>query len=535
VQPRGNGWHSHALRQPGDVGTGATDGRGRELTLCGAFAHRPDPTRSGHIRFVDDTLFACAVCRRIVRSRTAESVPPELDQVDDSDEPTPVAFLGTTTGIVSDGSRCVPAGGDKPSSMEPTVTHLPERPLDTGELPELPRTTGTSTPPARRHFRFTLKLLAMMVATYFFVLPLIPGFRSSWTELQRVEPTLLIVGLLLEIAALFCYALLTRAALGAAGHHISRMRMFRIQMSTRALSSIVPGGSAAGSALGYRLLTLSGVSGPDAGFGLGTVGLGSAVVLNLLLWCGLIVSIPVRGVNPLYGFVAVVGIVVMAAAGAIVFGLMEGQGRAERVVRWAARRVRVDEDKAALALNQVGLRLEQLVRDKQLLGRVAFWAALNWLLDAGALWVFVRAFGASIDPDALIVAFGIANVLAAVPITPAGLGYVDTGYITMFVGFGIPRRIATLGIGAYRFAQFFFPMLLGGLLYLSLRVGPWSIERRERLKPLRDVAAEETERGESKIDFALRFGPRDDTTTTMVRPDLDDLPDSARDAPEPPR
>ena len=65
------------------------------------------------------------------------------------------------------------------------------------------------------------------------------------------------------------------------------MRVFRIQMSTKALSSIVPGGSAAGSALGYRLLTLSGVSGPDAGFALATAGLGSAVVLNLIFWIAL--------------------------------------------------------------------------------------------------------------------------------------------------------------------------------------------------------------------------------------------------------
>ena len=38
--------------------------------------------------------------------------------------------------------------------------------------------------------------------------------------------------------------------------------MFRIQMSTKALANIVPGGSAAGSALGYRLLTLSGIQRP---------------------------------------------------------------------------------------------------------------------------------------------------------------------------------------------------------------------------------------------------------------------------------
>jgi uncharacterized protein (TIRG00374 family) len=288
------------------------------------------------------------------------------------------------------------------------------------------------------------------------------------------------------------------------------MRMFRIQMSTRALSSIVPGGSAAGSALGYRLLTLSGVPGPDAGFALATVGLGSAVVLNLLLWIGLIISIPIRGVNPLYGTVAVMGIIVMGAVAALVFGLMEGQGRSERVIRWVATKLRVNPDRAAQVLRQIAQRLEDLVSDRQLLGRVVFWASLNWLLDAAALWVFIRAFGYSLAPDALIVAFGIANLLAAIPITPGGLGYVDTGYIGMLVGFGVPRRIATLGVGAYRFAQFFFPIILGGILYLSLRVGPWAIERHERLKPLRDLAEDDSVRGESRIDFALRFGRRGD-------------------------
>jgi hypothetical protein len=395
------------------------------------------------------------------------------------------------------------------------------RPVDhpglvTGELPEIQR-PGTKS--KRRRYRLTLKLLAVVAVSYFFVLPLIPGFRSAWTELRRVEPRLLAVGFLLEIAALFSYALLTRAALGAPGQHLTRMRMFRIQMSTRAVSSIVPGGSAAGSALGYRLMTLSGIRGTDAGFALGTVGLGSAVMLNLILWTGLIISIPIRGVNPIYGSVAVVGIIVMGVAAALVFGLMEGAGRAERTIRWVARRFRVDDERAARVLAQVAERLDELLTDRQLLGRVLFWAALNWLLDAAALWVFIRAFGASVDIDALIVAFGIANVLAAIPITPGGLGYVDTGYIGMLVGFGIPRRQATLGVGSYRFAQFFFPILLGGLLYMTLRVGPWSIERRERLKRLRDVAVEETRRGETKIEFALRFG----------KPSVDDQDESSDD------
>jgi uncharacterized protein (TIRG00374 family) len=370
----------------------------------------------------------------------------------------------------------------------------------------------------RKPFRFTVKLLAFAAVIYYFVIPLIPNFQEALNEIGRVEPALLVLGLALELIALWCYAPLMQAALGDAGNELSRWRLFRIQMSTRALSSIVPGGSAASSALGYRLMTLSGVRGPDAGFALATVGLGSAVVLNLILWCGLIVSIPIRGVNPLYGSAALAGVLVMGLAGALVFGLMEGQGRSERVIRWIARKIRVDEDKAAAVLHRLAERLEQLLSDRQLLGRVAFWAALNWLFDAAALWVFLRAFNVTMPVDALIISFGIANVLAAIPITPGGLGYVDTSYIGMLAGFGASVRLATLGVAAYRFAQFFFPILLGGLLYLSLRVGPWSIERRDRLVRLRDLAEEETLRGESKIDFQLRFPTRDDTGELIRRP-----------------
>ena len=105
-------------------------------------------------------------------------------------------------------------------------------------------------------------------------------------------------------------------------------------MSTKALSNIVPGGSAAGSALGYRLLTLSGIRGADAGFALATAGLGSAVVLNLIFWTALLVSIPFRGVNALYVTAALLGLGIMLVVSMLVVGLQHGQGRAEKFLRW---------------------------------------------------------------------------------------------------------------------------------------------------------------------------------------------------------
>ncbi len=410
-------------------------------------------------------------------------------------------------------------------------------PLETGELPPIVR--DPSRPVRRRRIRpvrLTIKLLLVVAVFYFLVIPLIPDLREAVTDLNRVQPMFLVVGLALQFASWFCYTELTRAAVAELGEQVSATRMFRIQMSTKALGNIVPGGSAASSALGYRLLTLSGVSGPDAGFALATSGLGSAVVLNLIFWLALLISIPLRGVNPLYVTAALTGLGMMVVAALLVVGLQHGQGRAETFLRWLAKKFRFDGDTAAEALRQIGARIEDLIADRRLLKRVILWSSGHWLLSAASLWVFLRAFGGSLDIDALLVAFGLANVLAVIPITPGGLGIVEGIYIPTLVGFGLTRQTATLGVAAYRLAQFWFPILFGGLLYASLRVGPWSIERRDRLDRLRDIAQRENRESERRMEFALRTWPRtkpsgDPNCPLVTVDDTVDLTDPGLDLP----
>jgi len=439
-----------------------------------------------------------------------------------------------------------PAAGALRRSLEDVDddrTHEMDRDvLPTGELPALIR---DETAPRRRirPIRFTIKVLLLIVIAVFLGPGVLSGFRQAIETVRDVNPGLLLAGFVLQILALVAYSLLTRATLGTAGRRLSLARIFRIQLSTKALSNIVPGGNAASSALGYRLLTLSGISGPDAGFALATAGIGSAVVLNIIFWTGLTMSIPFRGVNEGYALAALLGLMIMGLAAGLVVGVMDGSGRAERLLRWIARKAHLDEDRFAAVLHQVAERLEELISDRQLLWRVVFWATANWLLDAASLWVFLRAYGVTLPVDALLVAFGLANVLAAIPILPGGLGVVEATYLTALVGFGVPRRVAAPAIATYRSAQYLMPIAIGALAYASLRVGPWKIEKRDRLVGLRDLARAESARGESKIDFALRFGgkrpvadPESDPAfalTLRPDPDADDQSDddtSARDA-----
>ncbi|MFV0308349.1 MAG: YbhN family protein [Desertimonas sp.] len=392
--------------------------------------------------------------------------------------------------------------GPGPAALDETLELVHPRDPETGELPPVTRDGVRAERRPFKPVRFTIKTAAFVAAFYIFILPLAPQFQNAWDQIQRLEPGYLVAGFGLQVASWWAYSLLTRSALGDASRGVSRMRFFRIQMSTKALSNIIPGGNATASALGYRLLTLSGISGADAGFALATAGLGSAVVLNLLFWIGLMISIPIRGVNPGYAAAAVAGVVLMLLAAGLVMGVMHGQGRAERIIRWICGKVRLNPESAIAVVRQIGTRVEELLSDRDLLKRVVFWAALNWLLDAASLWVFLRAFGQSLDPDALIVAFGLANIIAVIPITPGGIGIVDAYYIPTLVAFGSTWRGARLGLASYRIAQWIFPIFVGAILYASLRVGPWKIERRDRLSRLRDIARRAD--SESRVDFALR-------------------------------
>ena len=350
-----------------------------------------------------------------------------------------------------------------------------------------------------------------LLVFWLFILPIVPGFGDALSKLGEVEPSWLFLGIALEFAALLCYSMLTHVALGQDSDKVRIFTLFRIQLSTRSLGSLVPGGSAASNALGFRLMTLAGANGRDAGFALATAGVGSAVVLNLILWVALIVSIPGRGVNAFYGTAAIFGVIVMLLAGGVVLGLVDHEGRAERVTRWFARKMRFDQDKAGEVAVHLGERLRGLANEPGLLRKVLSWSLLNWFLDIAALIVFIRAFGGSVDIVGLVVSFCLANIFASIPITPGGLGIVEGIYIPSLVGFGLTTTTATVSVLSYRLVQFWLPMLVGGVCYVSLRFGRYALQQAGELKSLQRYAVAGNKTRTSRYEWAERNATTDRT------------------------
>ena len=153
--------------------------------------------------------------------------------------------------------------------------------------------------------------------------------------------------------------------------------------------------------------------------------------------------------------------------------ITRGQRRADAWLRVDRAPRPVGQARRHLALlAKVADRITVLINNRRTLWWAFTWAALNWLLDAACLWVFLWSFGSVVSPIDLLVAYGLANVLAAIPITPAGLGVVEAVLITSLVGFGVPHSQAILAVLAYRLVNFWIPIPLGGASLREPAVAP---------------------------------------------------------------
>lgn len=320
-----------------------------------------------------------------------------------------------------------------------------------------------------RFLRHGITLLLLVFVVIYFVLPTFASARNRLYVLGRLNPWLLVLAIGFEVASQVSYAELTMCLLPRGALPLSKV--VRINLSALAVSHVLPGGTAGGTPVGYRLMTTNGVRGVDVGVAAATQGIGSAVVLNALLWVALIISIPLRGFSTTYVSVAIFGALLMALFAVLVLGFTKGEERTTRMFRTIARHVPwVTEDGVERVIRRIGARLRTLGDDRRLMLMALIWALLNWLLDAAALWACVAAFGSLVNPIYLLVAYGVGNVLAAIPITPGGLGLVETAVPLLLKGFGVGYTEALFGVLSWRLVNFWLPIPVGAAAYASLRV-----------------------------------------------------------------
>jgi uncharacterized protein (TIRG00374 family) len=369
-----------------------------------------------------------------------------------SEEPEDVALQGAATFEDAAPPAAEPAAPDAKPQQEPA----PEPRVKRRFLP--------------RNVKIALMVLFLFFVGEYILLPELASARREAHQLSHLNVLWLILGALLEVAALVSYTQLTHTVLSPGAP--DRWRIFRINMWALAISHTLPGGQVPGTAASYKLLTDANVSGSTAATGLATQGIGSAVVLNVIFWLALLISIPLQGYNPLYGFAALLGVLLLAIFAGVIFFLTRGEKHAAVFLKKVADRLPFVRAETVTSLVQkVADRMKILFTSSDLLLKAGGWAAANWLLDCASLWVFLLAFGAHVDPIDTLVAYGLANILAVIPITPSGLGVVEITLIAILKTFGVPGDVAAAGVLSWRLVNFWLPIPFGGASYLSLRLG----------------------------------------------------------------
>jgi glycosyltransferase 2 family protein len=91
-----------------------------------------------------------------------------------------------------------------------------------------------------------------------------------------------------------------------------------------------------------------------------------------------------------------------------------------------------------------------------------------WALDALCLILMFAALNVAADPLVLLVAYGVATALAAMPLTPGGIGIFEATVLAALAVLGVGPEAAIPVLG-YRLFNFWLPIPLAAVFYPTLR------------------------------------------------------------------
>lgn len=317
-------------------------------------------------------------------------------------------------------------------------------------------------------------LLALAVIALYLFSPQLLAFVSSAERIRTIRPGWFVVMVGLEILSFACVWWLIRIVLPDVGWFVAATS----QLVANAVSRIF-GGAASGGATLYRMLAVSGVGQVEAAGALAATSILSTAALFAIPATGFLMAVLGAPVPEALWPAAVAGGVLFTLL--VVFGWiahtfdrpLRGVGQLlGRVARWLSQRFDRDWSVEPDHLIEERDRLTEVLGPRW--GRAVTAASLNWAFDYLALVAALYAVGADPRLSLVLLAYSGAAVLAMIPITPGGLGFVEAGLWWLLVVSGISSQDALLATAAWRFVSLWLPILCGP---------PALLAHRRRFKP----------------------------------------------------
>ncbi len=326
-----------------------------------------------------------------------------------------------------------------------------ERELERGEA--MPEPTAPS-------LRRTIVWLAITGVSLYLVAPSLLDVLGSWRDLERIDWFWFPAMLVLQAGGLACLWAVQRMAL----HRARWPDVIESQLAGNALGKIAPAGGAVGAALQYKMLVQSGLERGRTVAGITAV--------NLLTFA-VVLALPVLALPAFFGGAVNRDLLEATLIGVAVFALLLGAGiallafdRPLELVGRGVQSVRNRIRRRSTPLRTLPERLRR-ERDKLLTTLGPQWKEAlaatvgRWAFDYATLLAALAAVGATPRPALVLLAFCTAQVLAQVPVTPGGLGFVEAGLTATLALAGVGPGKAVLATLAYRLFAYWLQLPAG--------------------------------------------------------------------------
>jgi glycosyltransferase 2 family protein len=348
----------------------------------------------------------------------------------------------------------------------------------------------------RRALRSALLVASIGLALHL-VMPQIPGLERSLRLIAGTSHSLVAAAFVMELTSELCYAELLGQAIGiVSGSGLSRSSkrrrgtgrwfMLRLTVTGYGVAHVLPGGGAAAATVTYGVLRRQGFDAEKVGLALAAV---SVLIYGVLyvLFTGGLGYLLLRGdlglvsaTASLLLFVLTLGGVLFAyaayrrptlAKSVVRTGVrLTGRFLRGRWFRWVVQRA---ERRSAEFVSRLGndfraahRRMSGRPREILRLSALAFG---YWTFDALCLVIMFAALGVPARPLVLLGAYGVATAVAAVPLTPGGIGVFEVTMLAILALLGVGSE-AAIPILGYRLFNFWLPIPLAALFYPTLRL-----------------------------------------------------------------
>jgi hypothetical protein len=320
--------------------------------------------------------------------------------------------------------------------------------------------------PWRVIFRVLL-LLATAVSLYF-LFPSLVDLFTQWRSLRDLDLRWIALAFVFEAASVTSLWEVQRIALRTP----SWFTVGTAQLTGNAAGNVIPGGGATAGAFSYRMLVRAGVPSQNVVSGLTAVAV--ANVATILVFPLLALPAIIGGLQAPRGllqttYIGAGAFVLLVIGGLAAFLsdrplLLLGRG-IDAVLRMFPSKRDTHGTGGRLLLQRDALKHAFGARWPYALCGIVGKPGFDYL----GLVCCLAAVGARPNPALVILAYSGAVLLALIPFTPGGLGFVEAGLTGLLTLAGTTAHQAVVATLAYRLIVFWLPLPLGGIAYLLYR------------------------------------------------------------------